>query len=63
MEMENSQNKELASELKSKISLLEERNVRLMEDFRTSRTRNATQRASSSDFRRTSQGSERKWRD
>lgn len=33
MEMENSQNKELASELKSKISLLEERNVRLMEDL------------------------------
>ncbi len=33
MEMEDSQNKELASELKSKISLLEERNVRLMEDL------------------------------
>ncbi len=33
VEMENSQNKELASELKSKISLLEERNVRLMEDL------------------------------
>ena len=33
METENSQNKELASELKAKINLLEERNVRLMEDL------------------------------
>ena len=33
METENSQKKELASELKAKINLLEERNVRLMEDL------------------------------